>query len=256
VAGIAFGVGTQLVFAVTVYFLFFYLQDGSANRGRQWLAVDILLALQFAILHSLLLLPAARSAISKLMPGQFHGILFCATTCLCLWMIFLFWRGSPIVIWDVTGLAKTAVRLGYYGSWFALFGTLRLTGFGYQTGWTQWLYWYRRQPLPRRTFEERGPFRLMRHPTYATFLGLIWFTPRMTVDHAVLTAIWTAYVFVGSYLKDRRLTFYLGDTYREYASRVPGYPGIFFGPLAKWRFESPDESVDARPTNVRHQQAA
>src|SRR5262249_19547240 len=117
VAGIAAGVGTQLVFAVTVYFLFFYLQDGSANRGRHWLAVDILLSLQFAILHSLLLLPAARSAISKLMPGQFHGILFCATTCLCLWMIFVFWRGSATVIWDATGLVKTAVRLGYYGSW-------------------------------------------------------------------------------------------------------------------------------------------
>src|SRR5262245_47433675 len=175
VAGIAAGVGTQLVFAVTVYFLFFYLQDGSANRGHQWLAVDILLALQFAILHSLLLLPAARSAISRLMPGQFHGILFCATTCLCLWMIFLFLRGSSTVIWDATSLTKTAVRLGYYGSWFALLGSLKLTGFGYQTGWTQWLYWYRRQPLPRRAFEERGAFRFMRHPTYASFLGLIWF---------------------------------------------------------------------------------
>ena len=32
-------------------------------------------------------------------------------------------------------------------------------------------------------------------------------------------------MFVGSCLKDQRLAFYLGDTYREYASRVPGYPG-------------------------------
>ena len=39
---------------------------------------------------------------------------------------------------------------------------------------------------------------------------------------------------MGSYLKDLRLTFYLGDVYREYASRVAGYPGVFFGPLGKW----------------------
>ena len=50
-----------------------------------------------------------------------------------------------------------------------------------------------------------------------SFLGLIWFTPRMTADHALLTAIWSVYIFVGSYLKDLRLEFYLGDTYREYA---------------------------------------
>ena len=204
----------------------------------------------------LLLLPRSRSAISKVMPGQFHGILFCATTCLCLWMIFLFWRGSGVVIWDAMGWNGTAIRLAYYASWLALLATLKVTGFGYQTGWTQWSYWYRRQPLPRRAFEERGPFRFMRHPTYASFLGLIWFTPRMTVDPAVLTGIWTMYVFVGSWLKDRRLTFYLGDAYREYASRVPGYPGMFFGPLAKWRFESPDESVEADTIRARQYRAA
>jgi protein-S-isoprenylcysteine O-methyltransferase Ste14 len=256
VAGIAFGIGTQLGFAVTVYFLFFYLQDGSANLGRQWLALDIVLSLQFAIVHSLLLLPAARSSIAKFMPGQFHSVLFCATTCICLGMIFLFWRGSTNIIWDATGWTKAAIRLGYYGSWFALLGTLKLTGFGYQTGWTQWLYWYRGQALPRRAFQEVGPFRFMRHPTYASFLGLIWFAPRMTVDHAVLTAIWTTYVFVGSYLKDQRLTFYLGDTYREYASRVPGYPGIFFGPLGKWQLKTRCESIDAGLTNAHGQQAA
>jgi hypothetical protein len=47
--------------------------------------------------------------------------------------------------------------------------------------------------------------------------------------------VWTAYIFIGSCLKDQRMTFYLGDRYREYASRVPGYPAVFFGPLAKWQ---------------------
>ena len=38
---------------------------------------------------------------------------------------------------------------------------------------------------------------------------------------------------VGSYLKDERLTYYLGDRYRDYQSRVSGYPGIWFGPLGR-----------------------
>ncbi len=56
----------------------------------------------------------------------------------------------------------------------------------------------------------------------------------MTLDHAVLTAVWTAYIFYGSTLKDRRLVHYLGNTYREYARRVPGYPLVMVGPLGRW----------------------
>ena len=54
----------------------------------------------------------------------------------------------------------------------------------------------------------------------------------MTLDHAALTAIWTAYIFLGSNLKDRRLTHFIGQPYQQYAQRVPAYPlvGSF------WRF--------------------
>jgi protein-S-isoprenylcysteine O-methyltransferase Ste14 len=239
IAGIAFGVGTQLFFAVTVYYLFFFLHDGTGNRASGWLLVDCLLALQFAILHSIMLLPSSKSWQSRIVPGQFHGVLFCLTTCVGLWLIFVYWRCSATVLWDATGWAALAVRGGFYASWVMLIMTLRVTGYGYQTGWTQWLFWLRRQSLPRREFKETGLFRWFRHPVYFSFLGLIWFTPRMTADHAVLTVIWTAYIFVGSYLKDQRMAYYLGDSYREYANRVPGYPGMLFGPLGKWRSPSP-----------------
>jgi len=56
-----------------------------------------------------------------------------------------------------------------------------------------------------------------------SFLGLVWFTPDMTIDRVVLVGIWTVYIFLGSYLKDLRLIHYLGDTYRKYQSQVPAY---------------------------------
>lgn len=235
--GIGFGLATQVVFLATVWQLYWYLHgvdSGNRERATPWFAVDALLALQFAVPHSLLLLPKSRAKLARWLPAGLYGTLFCAATCGGLWLIFLYWRTSEVAVWSLHGPAAAVVRGCFIASWVALFYSLSLSGFGYQTGWTQWRYWLRNRPLPRRGLVDRGAFRWLRHPAYLSFLGLIWFTPRMTLDHALLTAIWTVYIFVGSVLKDRRLEFYLRDEYREYASRVPGYPGMICGPLARW----------------------
>ena len=125
------------------------------------------------------------------------------------------------------------MQLGFYASWIALFYSLYCSGIGYQTGLTQAWYWYRRTKQPTRKFSDKGEFRYMRHPVYLSFLGLIWFTPHMTWENITLTLIWTVYIFLGSYLKDRRMLLYLGEEYRAYASRVPGYPVFGFGPMGR-----------------------
>jgi hypothetical protein len=238
-SGISFGIATQILFVPTVYYVFMFLRDGVTRPAGNWLVIDCLLALQFAVPHSILLLPRVRSALSRVMPSQFYGSLFAVSTCISLWVIFINWHSSPSLIWDTEGWSRIAIYAGFYASWVSLIYSLKLVGLGYQSGWTQWMYWFRRQALPRREFVQRGVYGWMRHPVYLSFLGLIWFTPRMTADHAMLTGVWTIYIFVGSYLKDRRMTFYLGETYCEYGRRVPGFPGMFFGPLGKWRSPKP-----------------
>ena len=99
--------------------------------------------------------------------------------------------------------------------------------------------------------EPRGAYLWLRHPVYLSFLGLIWFTPTMTADHAVLTGIWTTYIFVGSCLKDRRLLFYLGDSYRNYQAAVAGYPGMPLGPLARRPLAAPELSPNRSGQEVR-----
>jgi isoprenylcysteine carboxyl methyltransferase (ICMT) family protein YpbQ len=248
--GISFGVMTQLFFVTTVYYLFLFLRDLPGRPAGRWVAVDCVLALQFVFVHSMLLLPRSRSLLSRIVPSQLYGSLFSVATCLGLWLMFSNWQSSPILVWSFSGFRRTMINAGFYASWISLIYSLQLVGLGYQTGLTQWLYWLRSKDLPRREFVGRSIYRYMRHPVYFSFLGLIWFTPRMTVDHAVLTGVWTVYIFVGSYLKDQRLTFYLGETYREYARRVPGYPGVFFGPLGKWRRldpARPDSEIGVEP---------
>ncbi len=233
-AGITFGVGNHVLFAVTVWHLFLFLKGSEtpAPAGCN-LLVDLLLAIFFVIPHSVTLLPVVRQQLTRLLPDAFYGSLFCVVTCTSLLIVFGNWQFSPTVLWQFTGSSRMIVQGAFYGSWIALFYSLNLTGLGYQTGWTPWWYWLRRRPLPLRRFEPRGLYLWLRHPVYLSFLGLIWFVPVMTTDRAVLATMWSAYIFCGSWLKDQRLIHYLGDRYLRYQAEVPGYPGVLIGPLAR-----------------------
>jgi hypothetical protein len=233
-AGILFGVATHVLFAALVWFLapFLVLTPGRISGGALW--IDTCLALQFAISHSLWLWPPVRQRLGRWISRSFYGCFFCVMTSLSLGVVIWQWRTIPIVVWQTSGTLAALIWTGYVGSWIGLLYSVALTGLGYQTGLTEWLHWLRRRPLPRRTFTPRGAYFVMRHPVYLGFLGLLWFAPTMTVDHALLTGIWTIYIFIGSWMKDHRLAFYLGDSYLQYAARVPGYPGMVLGPLAPW----------------------
>ncbi|MCA9055651.1 MAG: hypothetical protein KDA75_17540, partial [Planctomycetaceae bacterium] len=219
----------------------------------------VVLALQYAVIHSLLLAPSVRKRLTRWIPKPLYGCFFCVSTCVTLLLTFACWSSSGPVLYVATGWPRTLITMCFSLSWVALFYSLALSGIGYQTGLTPWWYWLRRRPLPPRGFQERGAYRLFRHPIYLSFLGLIWFTPRMTLDHALLTGLWTAYIFIGSVLKDERLAFYLGETYRDYQRRVRGYPLVFWGPLGR-RFDqtpvSGSRSAEAAADHAPQRQAA
>ncbi len=233
IVGIAFGVGTQIFFLWTAYQLFFFLR-GPLHSERAFTPVlDVLMAACFAWPHSLLLVPQVQRWIKRYIEPAMMGCVHCVATCISLWILFNTWTSSNVMLWDLHGSAETLMWWLFYGSWAALLYSLWLSGMGYQTGLQPWIYWLLKKPAPRREFHQRGAYRIMRHPVYLSFLGLIWFTPHMSLDHVILTAVWTVYIYIGSYLKDKRLLFYIGQPYKEYAQRVPGFPIIGFGPLGR-----------------------
>jgi methanethiol S-methyltransferase len=235
--GVVFGVATQGLFLYTVVHLFLFLRYGGLHSSQHWLVKDILLSIGFAVPHSVLLAPPIQKRIKRWLAPGLIGCLHCSVTCITLLVMFRNWGSSNSFIWHATGIAESAILVGFYGSWAALLYSLYITGMGYQTGLTQWWYWLQNKQPPRREFVESGAYRIMRHPIYMSFLGLIWFTPTMTFDHAVLTTVWTAYIYAGSYFKDKRMIHFVGPQYREYASRVAGLPIIGFGPLRKMKVE-------------------
>lgn len=238
--GILVGLATHVLFTGTVYRLFLFLHGGHPGLLSAWVSAtpvpwyawDILLALQFVVPHSWLLLPSTRKGLERWIPSAFYGCLFCIVTCVCLLSAIECWQPREASLWQLHGVPGLVVRGAFLACWPALIYSLSLTGLGYQTGLTPWLAWLRKRKPPVRTFHPRGAYRLLRHPVYLSFLGLIWLTPAMTLDRAILTAVWTAYIYVGSTLKDRRLLHYIGEPYRKYQEAVAGYPFIPIGPLA------------------------
>lgn len=245
--GILFGLGTHALFGLTVWRLFLFLQSPADGLWAGNQATNLLLSLLFVIPHSLLLHPSIRDRLTWI-PGPFYGCFYTLVTIACLWCCFLGWRKDPLVLWQVSGVAAYVIQACFLGSWVALFYSIRLTGFGWQTGWTPWLAWFRGEPPPRRGFNPTGAYRYFRHPVYLSFLGLLWFSPVMTLDRAILVGTWTVYIFAGSLLKDQRLHFYLGDRYRDYQQQVPGYPLLGFGPWG--RLAKQADATDDRAAEV------
>lgn len=241
--GIVAGIATHALFAVTVWHLVRFLAGHapaadaalpSAATTFRAISLDAFLATMFAVPHSVLLLPAVRRAISsRFVAPAFYGLFFCVATCAALLTTILCWQPSDVVVWAWPPALRPGVTGAFIGCWGLLLYSLHLTGLGYQTGFTPWWQWVRGLPQERREFRPRGAYCILRHPVYLSFLGLVWFTPVVTLDRAVLIAIWTTYIFVGSALKDQRLAFFIGPEYRAYQAKVPGYPGMPAGPLAR-----------------------
>jgi hypothetical protein len=187
------------------------------------------------VVHSALLWPGVRRWLERWIAPAFYGLFFCTATCVTLLLTIRFWQVGDWALWRLEGWPRTGMQLAFLATWPALVYSLSLTGLGYQTGWTPWRFWVQGRQPPRREFRPRGAYLILRHPAYLSFAGLVWLTPDMTIDRAVLTAVWTVYILLGSWLKELRLLHFLGDRYREYQSRVPGYPGMSFGPLARRR---------------------
>jgi protein-S-isoprenylcysteine O-methyltransferase Ste14 len=221
--GISVGILVQVLFAVTSYYNVIFLLGTPPRSGPWSMGLDALLALQFVVVHSLLLAPGVRKKLESWIPSTFYGLFFCATACLTLALTMSLWQVADWAIWQLTGWPRLVVQTMNLSCWGTLFYSLCCSGFGFHTGWLPWWYWVRQQPMPRRPFNPHGAFAIIRHPGYMSFLGLTWFTPDMTPDRAVLVVILTAYIFVGSYLKELRMIYYIGNDYREYCTRVPGY---------------------------------
>ncbi len=74
--GITVGVLVQVLFAVTSYYNYVFLKGSPPCAGHCALAWDAFLAVQFGIVHSLLLLPSVKKRLVQFIAPAFYGLFF------------------------------------------------------------------------------------------------------------------------------------------------------------------------------------
>ncbi|PWH15617.1 MAG: hypothetical protein DDG58_10845 [Ardenticatenia bacterium] len=66
-----------------------------------------------------------------------------------------------------------------------------------------------------------GMYRWVRHPQYLFGLILLWCAPSMTLNRAALSVVFSIYLYIGTFLEERRLVAEYGEAYRQYQRQVP-----------------------------------
>src|SRR5687768_7898952 len=93
--GISLGIFTHALFAFAVWNIFWFLRGNVPLHDvapPAWWIVDVGLALQFAVLHSVLLYPAVRERLGRYIPAPFYGCFFCVVTCVCFLIAIFCWQ--------------------------------------------------------------------------------------------------------------------------------------------------------------------
>jgi protein-S-isoprenylcysteine O-methyltransferase Ste14 len=66
-----------------------------------------------------------------------------------------------------------------------------------------------------------GWYAYIRHPLYFALLLLFWLVPEMTLNRLAVIAMFSLYLFVGTYFEERKLLKDFGGAYATYQAKTP-----------------------------------
>lgn len=219
------GVSNFFLFHYSIYRLWFFLYD---TRGRvqseslgQSILVNTLLILFFTVPHSLLLQSKIKTKILKIIPSALYGTFYSIHACLAIDLLDNYWIQMRESFFVLSSELKLITQIFYASSWLFMLYAMISTGLFRQSGIEQWWKALKGEKY-KPTLSMDGAYSFCRHPIYAAFLGMIWFSPFMNVGHLYLSISWTVYILVGMRLKEKRLM--RNKKYQNYAKQVPAFP--------------------------------
>ena len=185
------------------------------------LAINLGLLTLFAVQHSGMARPAFKRWLTRFIPAAAERSTYVLASTLCLALLMWLWAPLGGVIWNVTNPWAQWTLVGlYFASWgLLLYATFLINHFDL-FGLRQAFNALRGRETPKQAFVAPALYRLIRHPIYTGWLGIMWFTPTMTVTHLVFALVSSAYIFIGIKLEERDLQ-EIHPEYTQYKSKVP-----------------------------------
>jgi protein-S-isoprenylcysteine O-methyltransferase Ste14 len=186
------------------------------------LLIDLALLTLFAVQHSGMARPAFKRWLTRFIPASAERSTYVLLSTACLALLMYFWAPLGGVIWQTTSAWANASMIGLYlASWaLLLYATFLINHFDL-FGLRQVWFALREKELSALRFVTPALYRIVRHPIYVGWLGIVWFTPTMTVTHLVFAVGATLYILVGIKLEERDLE-KAHPEYSQYKRKVPG----------------------------------
>ncbi len=183
--------------------------------------IDLGLLALFAVQHSGMARPAFKRWLTRFIPEAAERSTYVLLSTLCLIVLMAYWAPLGGVIWQVSNPSAAMVLNGLYlASWglllYATFLINHFDLFGLRQAWAAFVQ-KKAKPL---NFVTPALYRIVRHPIYVGWIGIFWFTPTMTITHAVFALGCTAYIFIGIFLEERDLVA-THPEYAQYKRKVP-----------------------------------
>ena len=220
----------HFLFALAVFAMIVAMFFGMSRSFGQvaWpfgAAVNILLILQFPLVHSVLLTSSGRRLLARLVPGP-HGATLSTTTyatiaSVQLLALFALWSPSGVVWWEAEGAAFYLLVMCYAASWLLLIKASFDAGAEVQSGALGWMSLVAHAKPVFPDMPVLGLFRLIRQPIYVAFALTLWTVPVWTPDQLLLAICLTGYCILAPMLKERRFSAAYGSRFRTYCSEVP-----------------------------------
>ena len=185
------------------------------------LAIDLGLLGLFAVQHSGMARPAFKRWLTRFVPEAAERSTYVLLSTVCLALLMGFWHPLGGMVWSIDSAVGRGAMIGlYFASWglllYATFLINHFDLFGLRQVWFE----LRQKKMPELAFVTPALYRLVRHPIYVGWLGIMWFTPTMTATHLVFAAVSSAYILVGIKLEERDLEA-AHPEYAQYKKKVP-----------------------------------
>lgn len=228
---LAYGVVSYVIFLAVFLYLVAFVGDfavprtidrGLSASTATALTIDVLLIGLFAVQHSVMARPAFKRWWTRVVPVPIERSTYVLLSSMVLVLLFWQWRPMPATVWDVTWPpARFALWVLFALGWMiALLSTFLINHFDLLGLRQVYLAW-RGSPYTEVGFRSSMLYRTVRHPLMLGFIVAFWAIPAMTAGHLFFAVVMTGYILIAIRLEERDLTAHLGDSYRDYRSRVP-----------------------------------